>query len=56
MEDSHNAGVLFLGGDRVLVRLFGEPKEYDLGGSNNLPAELEKLIVTIRDKYSYLYL
>ena len=56
MADSHNAGVLYLGDDRVRVRLFGEPKEYDLAGSNELPAELEKLIVTIRDKYSYLYL
>ena len=23
---------------------------------NDLPADLEKLIVTLRDKYSYLYL
>ena len=55
MADSHNAGVLFLGGDRVKVRTFGEPKEYDLSGSNDLPAELEKLIVTVRDRYSYLF-
>jgi len=55
MDDSHNAGVLFLSEDRVRVRLFGEPKEYDLSGGNELPAELETLIVTIRDKYSYLY-
>ena len=37
------------------VRTFGEPKEYDLSGSNDLPAELEKLIVTVRDRYSYLF-
>ena len=55
MADSHNAGVLFLGGDRVKVRTFGEPKEYDLSGSNDLPAELEKLIVTVRDRYAYLF-
>ena len=55
MADSHNAGVLFLGGDKVRVRTFGEPKDYDLGGKNELPAELETLIVTIRDKYGYLY-
>ena len=55
MVDSHNAGVLFLGGDKVRVRTFGEPKDYDLGGKNELPAELETLIVTIRDKYGYLY-
>ena len=55
MADSHNAGVLFLGGDRVKVRTFGDPKEYDLSGRNDLPAELEKLIVTVRDRYSYLF-
>ena len=56
MADSHNAGVLFLGGDKVRVRTFGEPKDYDLSGKNELPAELETLIVTLRDKYGYLYL
>ena len=55
MVDSHNAGVLFLGGGKVRVRTFGEPKDYDLDGKNDLPADLEKLIVTIRDKYGYLY-
>ena len=55
MVDSRNAGVLFLGGDKVRVRTFGEPKDYDLSGKNELPADLEKLIVTIRDKYGYLY-
>ncbi len=51
----HNAGVLFLGGDRVKVRTFGGAQEYDLSGSNGLPAELEKLIVTVRDRYAYLF-
>ena len=55
MVDSKNAGVLFLGGDMVRVRTFGEPKDYDLSRDNDLPADLEKLIVTIRDKYSYLF-
>ena len=55
MMDSTNAGVLFLGGDKVRVRTFGEPKDYDLSEKNNLPAELETLIVTIRDKYGYLF-
>ena len=55
MADSHNAGVLFLGGDMVRVRTFGEPKDYDLSKENGLPADLETLIVTIRDKYGYLF-
>ena len=55
MVDSKNAGVLFLGGDMVRVRTFGEPKDYDLSKDNDLPADLEKLIVTLRDKYSYLF-
>ena len=56
MVDSHNAGVLFLGGDKVRVRTFGEPKDYDLSDANNgLPADLETLIVTLRDKYGYLF-
>ena len=55
MVDSKNAGVLFLGGDMVRVRIFGEPKDYDLSKDNDLPADLEKLIVTLRDKYSYLF-
>ena len=55
MDASHNAGVLVLGGDRVRVRTAGEPKEYDLGAKNDLPAELETLLLVIRDKYGYLF-
>ena len=54
MEDSHNAGVLFLGGDKVLVRL-ADVKEYDLSSPNELPQQIENLILTVRAKYSYLY-
>ena len=57
MLDSANAGVLFLSGDRVLVRIFGAPKEYDISTRDNgLPTALDELILRIRDKYSYLYL
>jgi len=55
MEESHNAGVLFLGGDRVRVRLM-DVKDYDLSScDNDLPVELEALILTMRDKYSYMF-
>ena len=54
MEDSHNAGVLFLGGDKVLVRM-AEVKEYDLSQPNELPKEIENLILTVRSKYAYLF-
>jgi len=54
MDESTNAGVLFMGGDRIRVRL-GAVREYDLSKPNDLPAELETLILTIRGKYSYLY-
>ncbi len=55
MEDSHNAGVLFLGGDKVRVRLM-DVKDYDLSScDNDLPVELEALILTMRDKYSYMF-
>ena len=54
MEDSGNAGVLFLGGDKVLVRM-AEVKEYDLSQPNELPKEIENLILTVRSKYAYLF-
>ena len=37
MEDSHNAGVLFLEGGKVRVRLAGAPQEYNLDEANDLP-------------------
>jgi len=54
MEDSKNAGVLFLGGNRARVRLFAGVQEVDLAGSD-LPETLREFVLTIRDKYSYLY-
>ena len=52
--DSKNAGVLFLDGDMVRIRLDGE-KDVDLSRDNDLPADIETLILTIKEKYSYLY-
>ena len=52
--NSSNPGFLFLGGDQVRVRM-ADVKDYDLGGKNDLPAEIEPLFVNVRDKYSYLY-
>ena len=54
LEASSNAGVLFLSDDIVRVRL-GDVREYDLRRDNALPAALEAFILTIRDRYSYLY-
>ncbi len=54
MADSHNRGVLFLGGDLVRVRLDTEA-DYDLSVPNDLPREIEALILRIRSNYSYLY-
>ena len=54
MEDSRNAGVLFLGGDKVLVRM-AKVKEYDLSQPNELPKEIENLILTVRSNYAYLF-
>ncbi len=54
MADSKSAGVLFLGGDMVRVRM-ADVKDYDLSKPNMLPAELETLILRIRSHYSYLY-
>ncbi len=56
MADSKNAGVLFLGGDKIRVRMFSGVQDVDLSANETgLPAELEEFIFTIRDKYSYLY-
>ena len=55
MADSKNPGVLFLDADHVRVRM-AEVREYDLSTSDNdLPVDIEALILTLRDKYSYLY-
>ena len=55
MADSANQGVLFLGGDAVRVRLGGEVKDVDLAKLNDLPKEIEVLILRIRSHYSYLF-
>ncbi len=52
-ETSQNPGVLFLEGQKVLVRL-EEVTEYDLSGPNDLDKDLETLILTIQSRYAYL--
>ena len=55
MAESKNPGVLFLDADHVRVRM-AEERGYDLTTSDNdLPVDIEALIFTIRDKYSYLF-
>ena len=55
MAESKNPGVLFLDGEHVRVRM-AEERDYDLSTSDNdLPVDIEALIFTIRDKYSYLF-
>ena len=55
MAESKNPGVLFLDADHVRVRM-AEERDYDLSTSDNdLPVDIEALIFTIRDKYSYLF-
>lgn len=55
MAESKNPGVLFLDADHVRVRM-AEERDYDLTTSDNdLPVDIEALIFTIRDKYSYLF-
>ena len=55
MAESKNPGVLFLDADHVRVRM-AEERDYDLSTSDNdLPVDIEVLIFTIRDKYSYLF-
>ena len=48
MADSANQGVLFLSGDAVRVRLGGAVKDVDLAKPNDLPKEIEVLILRIR--------
>ena len=57
MDESENYGVLFEEDDNIRLRYEDGVKEYDLAScDNDLPVELEALILTVRDKYSYLYL
>ena len=49
-----NQGFLPLGGRKVLVRLEGRVFEADLDGENDLPGELEVLILTVLTQYAYL--
>lgn len=56
MENSKNAGVLFLSGNKARIRMFDGVKEYDLtAGKSGLPEAMEEFVLTIRDQYSYLY-
>ncbi len=54
MEDSANCGFCFLPDGKVRVRLF-DTKDYDLDAANDLPKEIELMIVTVKEKYSYLF-
>lgn len=53
-ESSKNDGYIPAGENRVLVRLNGEVKEYDLGSQNDLDKEIESLIFAIKSGYSYM--
>ncbi len=53
--DSKNYGFLFLDGDKVRVRLFAGVADYDLAGNNDLPKDIETLILTVKKNYAYLY-
>ena len=54
MDDSKNAGVLFLANGKARIRMFAGVQEVNLKNSD-LPPMLLEFILTIRDKYSYLY-
>ena len=43
-----------LEGRKVLVRLDGKVFEADLGGQNQLPADVETFILTVLKDYAYL--
>ena len=56
MAESENAGVLFLPGGKARIRMGASLRDYALSaGESGLPAELEEFILTIRDRYGYLY-
>ncbi len=54
MDESENFGFCFLSDGKVRVRL-SETAEYDLSVPNALPGEIEVFILTVRDRYDYLY-
>ncbi len=55
--DSENQGFLLLdkAEKRVRVRLAGEVKDYDLRGSNELDKGIEAFILSVIEKYAYLF-
>ncbi|MCI6320301.1 MAG: putative selenate reductase subunit YgfK [Clostridiales bacterium] len=53
-ESEKNSGFLPLGGHKVLVRLNGKVLNVDLDQPNDLPADVEVLILTVLTKYAYL--
>ena len=53
-ESVNNQGFLPLGGKKVLVRLDSKVFEADLDAKNDLPADIEVFIWTVRTKYAYL--
>ena len=53
-DKTPNAGFLPLEGRRVLVRVDGAVREADLDGRNDLPADVECLILTVFSHYGYL--
>ena len=56
MDEGENYGVLFEEGDMVRMRYEDGVKDYALAAcDNDRPVELGALILTVRDKYSYLY-
>ena len=56
MAESENSGVLFLPGGGARIRMGISLHDYELTpGRSELPEELEEFILTIRDRYSYLY-
>ncbi|MDD3347482.1 putative selenate reductase subunit YgfK [Oscillibacter sp.] len=53
-ESEKNQGFLPLGGHKVLVRLNGRVLNVDLDQPNDLPPEIEVLILTVLTDYAYL--
>ncbi len=53
-ESPDNQGFLPLGEKKVLVRLEGKVFEADLNQGNDLPADIEVLILTVLTNYGYL--